>query len=83
MRVTHRVIPWFRWHGAHKFKKMSCTHNAYVKKNGIIVYWNGAYHNYFASYFQNEKDANMIRSCRQDDFGRIRRYETYYTLEKL
>ena len=74
---------WFRWHGAHKFKKTSCEHNAYVKKNGIIVYWNGTYNRHFVSYFHNEKDANMIRSCRQENLLKIRRYQSYHTLEKL
>ena len=83
MKATHRLIPWFRWHGAHKFKQSSPIQNACVKKNGVIVYWSGTYHRYFASYFYNEKDANMIRSCRHEDFDVIKRYQTYYTLEKL
>lgn len=90
MKATHRLRHWFRWHGAHKFEKTLRWYNARIKKNGSIMYWigvhrvcMGAYPPYLG-YFSNEADANMIRSGRhQDSFGKIKRYQAYYTLEKI
>ena len=85
MKATHTIQCWFRWHGARKFKKSSQLYSAYVKKNGIVVYWTGAgsSSNAYRSYFQNEADANTVRTGRSEDFGRVRKYQTYFTLKKL
>lgn len=90
MKATHRLHQWFRWHGAHKFEKSLQWYNARIKKNGTIMYWVGVHRvcmgSYppYISYFQNEKDAMMPRTGRhQDSFGKIKRYQVYFTLEAM
>jgi hypothetical protein len=90
MKATHKLRQWFRWYGAHKYTQSLQWYNARIKKNGTIMYWVGVHRVCMGSYppylcyFDNEKSANTPRTGRhQDSFGKIKRYQVYYTLEKL
>lgn len=90
MKATHKLYRWFRWHGARKFDKGSPGYLARIKKDGRIMYWVGVHrvcmgpYPPYICYFWDEKDANTIRWNRhKDSFGKVKKYQTYFTLEKL
>ena len=89
MKATHKVYVWFKYHGAREFTRSLQSYRARIKKNGTIMYWvgvsrvcRGPYPPY-VSYLSKE-DLNAKRLCRtQDSFGKIKKYQVYYTLEPM
>ncbi len=90
MKATHRLYKWWRYYGAHKFERGLHSYRARIKKDGTIMYWVGfnrlglGAHPPHISYFYNEKDLKTKRTGQhRDSFGKIKKFQIYFTLEKI
>lgn len=90
MIATHRLIKWHRWNGAHKFTRTLMSFRCRFKKDGTLMVWrgNGAIcrgsYPPTLFYFTNKDDWEKIcKGTWTNSFGEKKRYQFYYTLEKL
>lgn len=90
MKCTHRLYKWKRWIGAHKFERCSSGYSARFKKDGMLMYYVGVHRVCLGSYppyiacFKHLNDLKTIRNGKwKNSFGDVKRYQFFYTLEKI
>jgi len=90
MKATHRLVKWHRWNGAHKFERTLMSFRCRFKKDGTLMVWRGngkicrgAYPPTLFYFNGPEVWEKISNGTWRDSFGTAKKYQFYYTLEKL